>query len=136
MNNQLRNDFRRFLETAGYCTPPGRAACALNSARTLAQWRTDELLERVRLVVDEERESYADVYGREEYEQSKKWIEKWGVHWVRSEYLTPSGNWETADSIGMCVYKNPADPFENDYVIGLMASAIGQYHKAWDEVPA
>ena len=35
-----RERFRFFLEHAGYCTPPGRAACALGSARA------EELLER------------------------------------------------------------------------------------------
>ena len=32
--------------------------------------------------------------------------------------------WEVVDSIGMCVYANPLDPFENCYVPDLMASAL------------
>jgi hypothetical protein len=31
-----RADFRFFLNNAGYCTPPGRAACALSLARAEA----------------------------------------------------------------------------------------------------
>lgn len=48
----LRERFRFFLEHSGYCTPPGRAACALSSARDEArgeelglvfEWQDDEL---------------------------------------------------------------------------------------------
>jgi hypothetical protein len=33
MNKVTRAAFRFFLENAGYCTPPGRAACALSLAK-------------------------------------------------------------------------------------------------------
>ncbi len=33
MSLELRDAFRFFLENAGYATPPGRAACALDLAR-------------------------------------------------------------------------------------------------------
>lgn len=48
----LRERFRFFLEHSGYYTPPGRAACALSSARDEArgeelglvfEWQDDEL---------------------------------------------------------------------------------------------
>lgn len=32
--------------------------------------------------------------------------------------------WQHADSIGMCVYADPFDPFENAYVNDLMRNAL------------
>jgi len=40
---KLRAAWRFFLEHAGYCTPPGRAACALMLARAEAWAREQEL---------------------------------------------------------------------------------------------
>lgn len=136
MNTQLRKYFQRFLDVGAYSTPPGRAACALGSARTLIAWQAAENAGRVRLRAEPEMESYADVYGREEYERSKEFIERNGCYCVVSEYLAPDGKWTHADSIGMCVYEDPCDPFENIYVPDLMGAALKQLDAAWDEVPA
>jgi len=70
-------------------------------------------------------------------------IERDGCWWVVSEYLEtetcdiedckcqfhrkPRETWEQADSIGMCIYNDPTDPFENCYVIDLMDAAIKAY---------
>lgn len=37
MNTHIQRSWRFFLEHAGYCTPPGRAACALGLARAEAR---------------------------------------------------------------------------------------------------
>ena len=37
VSSQLRRAFKFFLTHAGYCTPPGRAACALSLARAEIQ---------------------------------------------------------------------------------------------------
>lgn len=51
MNAALRESFHFHLEHGGYCTPPGRAACALASARAeLAAKENDDL--RIRWVDD------------------------------------------------------------------------------------
>lgn len=137
MNKQFRSDFRRFLEDGPYCTPPGRAACALQSARTLQKWREMEAAGRVRIQVEPEKENYFDIFGHSSEDRFvRKTIEQWGVHWVSTEYLDPSGEWKHADSIGMCIYQDPADPFQNSYVPGLMEYAIEAHDQAWDEVPA
>jgi hypothetical protein len=67
--SELVVDYRRFKETGGYCTPPGRAACALDKARTLAKWREAEADGRVRLRAEPERENYFDVYGKSDDER-------------------------------------------------------------------
>lgn len=41
LHDKLRERFRFHLEHGGYCTPPGRAACALDAAR--AEERAEEL---------------------------------------------------------------------------------------------
>lgn len=133
MNTQLRKDFTRFLNSQGYCTPPGRAACALRSARTLAEWRQAEAVGLVRLQADPEQENYFDVYGKPDSEKERKAIEdcleRMGCYVVYSEVNHGSesrDDWQHCDSVGMCVYDNPLDPFENCYVIDLMRSALDQ----------
>lgn len=41
VSKQLRDAWRFFVANAGYCTPPGRAACALKLARD-EQWAQEE----------------------------------------------------------------------------------------------
>jgi len=71
MNKQLRSDFQKFLATSGYCTPPGRAACALRSARILQYWRKVDG-DYVRLITRHEEENYFDVYGKPDDEREYK----------------------------------------------------------------
>lgn len=123
-------NFKRFLAVGGYCTPPGRAACALRSARTLEEWRKAESAGLVRLLASPEQESYESVFGKESFEQDRECIERHGCWWVTSEVNhgteATGDDWQHADSIGMCVYANPLDPFENSYVIDLMQAALDQ----------
>lgn len=127
MNTTIRSDFQGFLNEGAYCTPPGRAACALNHARTLDAWRRAEVAGLVRLRSEPERENYFDVYGEPDDERERASIvaeiERNGCWWVVSEYWDGE-DWQLADSIGMCVYANPLDPFQNCYVVDLMASAL------------
>lgn len=132
MTKQIRKDFQRFLVTGGYCIPPGRTACALSSARTLAEWREAESAGLVRVRVEPEQDSYFDVYGKPDTDKERAMIEaaleRDGCWYVISEVNngdeSTGDNWEIADSIGMCVYNHPEDPFENCYVIDLMRSAL------------
>lgn len=132
MNASLRSDFHRFLETGGYATPPGRTACALRSARILAEFRAAESAGLVRIVPQAHDENYFDVYGEPDSEKERLQIEasleRMGCWLVSAEVNEGSesegDDWISADSIGMCVYEDPCDPFENCYVIDLMASAL------------
>jgi hypothetical protein len=139
MSNTIAEDYRKFRETSGYCVPPGKAACALRSARVLAEWRKAEKAGLVRLRAEEEQESYFDAYGKPEDEKECesiiKEIERNGCWRVISEVRTGGDcwrtgseywkHWEHADSVGMCVgYENPLDPFQNDYVIDMMRAAL------------
>ena len=125
----LLPDYLRFKETSGYSIPPGRAACALNSAKTLAHWRIQEKSGRVRLRAEHEQENYFDVYGEPDTESERKaiveQIERLGCWFIIAEYrCSHCGEWKHAASVGMCIYDNPLDPFQNDYVIGLMAETL------------
>lgn len=128
---ELVRDYREFKNQGAYCIPPGRAACAIRNARTLAEWRAARNSNLVRLRMIPEEESYFDVFGRPDNEKERKEIEtlldRWGCYWVVSE--VNHGNetrddWQHADSIGMCVYANPLDPFENCYIPDLMRAAL------------
>lgn len=131
IDNQTLEYYRRFR--GRICLVGHDARIALKNARTLVRFRQAESDGRVRLICEEERESFADVYGEEIYEREKKYIERWGVWYVRTEILTPRGVWDYADSIGTCVYRRPSDPFDNSYVIDLMASALEQLDQVWEE---
>lgn len=105
------------------------AKSCLWSARVLLNFRKLENYELVRLDKTHEEENYFDVYGEEENESFKKAIinsiERFGCFRVYSEVKCKAcESWELVDSIGMCIYESPLNPFENDYVIDLMHSAI------------
>lgn len=129
ITNQLRKNFQRFAETGAYCTPPGRMACALHSAKTLEQWELYESAGLVRLIAEPEQESYFDVYGKPDTEKERqeiiRYLDLWGCFCIISQVWI-DGKWEHADSVGMCVYARPLDPFDNTHVIDLMASALRQ----------
>jgi hypothetical protein len=131
---EIGDYFHRFLESGAYCTPPGRTVCALANARTLIEWKSAG--DRVRLYAEVEQESFADVFGKDIYEREKETIEMWGCHWVRAEYLAPDGKWTFGDSIGMCVYPDPLDPFQNEHVPDLMRATLDQMKEAWETAGA
>lgn len=137
---KTRAIFQKFLESGAYCSPPGRAACALQNTKTLQAFRQAESDGRVRIRYEGEQESYFDVYGEPDTEKERKAIlaelERHGCWFVVTEFLAPYGEWEHADSIGMCVYSNPTDPFENCYVPDLMSSALEKLENAWEEAAA
>lgn len=115
--------YRRF-RSIGY-----RAERALSSARTVERFIAfaDDL---VRLRMDYEQESYFDVYGEpdtaRERENIVRYLELWGCYSVYTEFLDENGEWQLADSVGMCVYEHPLCPFDNEYVVDLMQSALDQ----------
>jgi len=136
LDPKLREYFRRFLEDGAYSTPPGRAACALDNARTLLRWEALEAdgLVRLRALPEDE---YFDIFGQpkghvkihfrrvsaegtpsEIVEQLED-----GPCWVVAEYFYGQ-QWHLADSIGVCIFDNPLSPFENYGVPGLARSAI------------
>lgn len=97
------------------------------SALTVAAFRSRED-EDVRLRLIDEEESYFDVYGKpddeREYKRICDLIERLGNYCVTSEYKL-GDDWELANSVGHCCgYEDALSPFENWYVIDLMAAAM------------
>lgn len=133
ITTQLRKDFQRFLHNGPIIATGNQAAFALRAAKTLRGWRELESAGKVRLIQEPEQENYFDVYGEPDTEQEKEAIvealDRNGCYWIATEYQQTCScgeteQWEQADSVGMCVYDDPTDPFENCYVIQLMESAI------------
>lgn len=142
MDKQVIRDYMRFKADGAYCTPPGRAMCALESARLLVEWRRCERAGLVRIKAEPELENYFSVYGepgayvngygrRVTAEQAREEIvrqlDRDGCWYVYAQYKVDSDEWQDADGVGMCVgYNDPCDPFENCYVIDMMRDALGK----------
>ena len=125
------------LRHAGYT-----ARDAIRAARIVKRFEDLEGGGRVRLRLEPEVESYFDVYGEpegytdihgrrhsaeEEHQEICGMIDLHGLWFVVAEVRCPCcGAWEWADSIGMCIYRDPLDFCENAYVPDLMAAAIGK----------
>ena len=127
MNRKTRELFVRFRAVGQ------TADSALRSAKTLLAFRKAEDRGLVRLSMKEEQESYFDVYGEldateEQRKRTVELIENLGCYCVYSEFrmCAKCNTFEWADSIGFCIYEKPLDPFCNDYVIDLMASALAK----------
>lgn len=111
---------------------------ALRLVRLLRRW--NECSDLVRLRCEPEQESYfgtfgepegyVNQYGRkvsaaEEKEELLRYLERDGCWIVFSEFRADEDSeWEIADSIGMCIYADPLDWMENDYIPDLMESAL------------
>jgi hypothetical protein len=106
------------------------AAHSHDGAKAWREFSRLENLGLVRLIAEDEQESYFDVYGEpddeKEREQIARAIETYGNYCIHSEYRQhESAEWEWCDSVGMCAgYKNVLDPCENWYVIDLMSAAV------------
>lgn len=134
MKTELVKLFAQFRAHSPFMLVGHNAAQALSAARTLLRFRELESQGLVRLRTEPEQENYFGVYGMEDnpkhQKQMEETIERLGCDWVVAEWNTGeeacdgSDEWEQADSIGMCVYEDSTDPFENCYVIELMQSAI------------
>ena len=68
---RIRPAFRFFLEHAGYCTPPGKAACALSLAKA-EQWADSRGLEFVTEPDLDADLSFADTWPARERDAFKK----------------------------------------------------------------
>lgn len=107
----------------------GRAAeMALRDARAIARFEELKREGLVRMIQEEESESYFRVYGEPDTDAERKRtlqiLERWGCYYVSAEFRSHDGEWETADGVGMCVYANPTSPFENCYVAEMMREAV------------
>lgn len=128
INPNIRANFKRFLAVGAYSTPPGRAACALRNARTVEEFRQAEWADLVRIQAEPENESLESVFGKEVAEREAESVEHYGV-WVVSAEVnhgneSSGDDWQVVDSVGMCVYATPCDPFQNPYVVDLMRAAL------------
>lgn len=133
----MRAQTKLYLEfrKAGYT-----AVESHRNASIVVHFRELEDAGLVRLRAEDEQENYFDVFDEPENyrnahgryisaDQARKElcdiIDSWGCVYVLAEYRGDDGDeWEHADSIGMCVYRNPLDPAENCYIPQLMLSAL------------
>lgn len=111
------------------------AAASLDAARTILRFRELEQAGLVRIRAEHQQENYFDVYGEPDTQREREAIidaiDRNGLSWVTTEVFhtcecCEDEQWEHADSIGMCIYSDPCDPYENCYVVDLMRSAIDQ----------
>lgn len=122
-----------------------KPAQALRSVRIAQEWSALESAGLVRFRVEDEQESYFDVYGEPEgyvnnngrkvtAEQERaeilRSIEQNGCLWLCAEFRTDEDSeWQHADSIGMLTgYQRVTDMLENSYAVDLASSAIEAYH--------
>jgi hypothetical protein len=123
--------YREFRKRSPFMLVGCNALQALQAARTLARFREYEGACLVRL--RSEFDSDADTSFMSEREYDAWNGEAFGSI---SEYLCPAcGSWLGADSIwGHIGYRDVLDPFENPYIVELMASALdcidGAYSQA------
>jgi hypothetical protein len=128
MNNKTRKFYFQLRER-GYT-----AKRSLLSAKTIEAFKRLEFEGKVRLRLEPEQESYFDVFGEPKTEAEREriieQIENLGCYGVISEYSCHCGQWQLADSIGFCIYEQPLDPFDNEYCIDLMHSALKQLQES------
>lgn len=143
MNPAILAEYRKFRGRG--CIVGRDAQSALRSARVVASFRVLERADHVRLAQCLEAEGYFDVYGEPEgytsvhgrrvsAEQERKemcdTIERLGCWCISAEIKRGCrhcgrSEWETVDGVGMCAgYENPLSPYENPYIVDLMAAAI------------
>jgi len=119
MTVQINRTYRRF-RNAGFSPVE-----SLRNAKVVTEF---ESREDVRIRWHANQENYFDVYGepdtKEDRDEICRLIDLWGCVCVYSEYQDEDGYWQQADSVGMCIYANPASPLENCYVPDLMKAAL------------
>jgi hypothetical protein len=106
--DNLRERFKFFLENDGYCTPPGRAACALESARLEAEWEGCDTI-RFRWVYDDDLDLSWDEDGsiREGLESGR--LEAFGC--ILEQRCKACGEWEHVDSLFGIIVASLNDPY-------------------------
>ena len=134
MNNYDVKTINKLLTENSSMLVGRNAEMALRDARTIFAFEQMEADDLVRLTTEDEQESYFGVYGKPDSEKERKsiidLIDRWGCVCCIAEYKDEDGEWQQADSIGMCIYENPLSPYENCYVTGLMRAAIDAVN-AW-----
>ena len=100
---------------------------ALSTAKAITEFNDLESAGLARLCAEPEQESYFSVFGEPDTESEREQIaaalDRDGCYVVYTEIFFNDA-WRHADSVGMCVYSNPLDPFENWYVPDLMHAAV------------
>jgi hypothetical protein len=127
--SRVRSLFSRLVRVDRGGIVGEHAAQCLRDARTRVAFADAERKGLVRLVATDENESYFCVYGEPETEREREriinQIMRWGCVYVESQWRADEdAEWEHADGVGMCIYRNPLDPDENSYVDDLMRSAL------------
>ena len=143
MNPAILAEYRKFRGRG--CIVGHDAQSALQSARVVTSYLKLKEAGLVTLRASPECENYFDVYGEPEgctnvhgrrvsAEQERKEmcdiLDRLGCWYVSSAVNRGCrhcgrSEWETVDGVGMCTgFDNPLSPYENPYVVDLMAAAI------------
>lgn len=109
------------------------AVQAYKSAQILYHFTELEHMGLARLTLHDEDTNYFDVYGEPDDPKIKKeiihQIENYGLFYITAETRDSNtgteSDWYVQDSIGMCCYPDPLDPFQNPYINDLMHSCLG-----------
>lgn len=139
IDTELRNLYLKFRQHSPFMLVGHNAKLAMDSAKTLLEFRQLESAGLVRMRCEPETENYFHVYGEPEprrgqtQKQATKeleaLLERDGVWWTVSEWFD-GDEWQHADSCGMHTgYKDPLSPFENCYIIQEMQAAIDALRK-------
>ena len=142
----LLRSYRRFRRDA--MLPAAEAWRAAKIVRAFDAYESDG---ECRIELHEEQESYFDVYGepdgyvgdcgrrvsaKEARAEIVRQIEQTGCYCVVVKVRNPrTGDFEHLDSVGMCVgYVDPNSPYQNPYVIDLMAAAVEYLDRRFDGI--
>ncbi len=128
VNRRLVREYRRQREI-GSCIVGQDAETCLRNARNWLRWERLEDCGLVRLQAEPEQENYFDVHGEPDDERERaeivRQIELNGCWCVAGQYRTePDGEWEWADSVGMCIYDHPLSDAENCYIPDIISTTI------------
>ena len=145
LRQEVIDEYRRQRETLfiGGRIFQRSANVALYNAKAIVEFTAMRDEGKVRITMAYEKENYFDVFGQPEgYEGQHGWvtpeeerveiedmIQSMGCYVVMAETWNGCqecgrGEWEMVDSVGMCIYSDPTDPYENEYVPGMMKAAI------------
>ncbi len=132
---ELVREYRKARKLKPFMRYGQDAVSSLDAARTILRFRELEDAGAVRIRSEHQSENYFDIFGEPDTDKERKEIidsiDRNGLHWVTSEVCSrceecEDEQWEHADSVGMCIYSDPCDPYENSYVVDLMKAAIEQ----------
>ena len=133
MNAELMREYRKF-RAAGIGGIVGHdAARCLDAARTVIRFRELEDEGRVRIVARPDNDyEWTDDEERERFGDDGAWgtVGQYTLDPENADDEDHDGGWEWSDSVwGSVGYKDVTSPYENPYVIDIMAQTISELER-------